>query len=1103
MTNRIIKGFAGRRLGLRMFAWGIFLLVSGAVMTRAQVTASISGRVEDPSGAAIPGATVTLTSTETGATRTVKTDAAGSYRVLSLPVGQYEIRAEASGFKVGVRTGVTLVVGQEAVMNLGLEVGQVAESVTVSEEAPIVNTTTASVSGLVNERQVKDLPLNGRSFDNLITLNAGAINYTSMKTVNAPTSGEGNSFSVAGRRPMENVFLLNGIEYTGSSVQSVTPGGVSGQMLGIDAVREFNVVSDSYSAHYGKRAGAQVSVVTQSGSNQLHGTAFEFLRNSALDARNFFDYTTGMRIPPFRRNQFGAALGGPIQKDKRFFFVNYEGFRQRLALSDVTTVPDENARRGLLPNAAGVPTPVTGLDSRMLAYMSFWPLPNGRNLGGGTALAFNNPKEAIRQDFGTTRLDHIYSDRDSFSGAFTIDDGDKLTPQVDPLFGIAAKLRAEVASLQETHVFSPQMVNTFRVGFSRAEFAYDSPPFNTTFSPELSFFTGKNPGQITIGGANAAAASAITAAGANNNPNNHNARTLFTYEDGLQIVRGKHQISGGVWFQWLRLNDDQAGAKNGRAVFSSLTSFLQGTVSNFTGPLVTTPLGFRTMEGAWYLEDSISLRPNLNLRVGLRHEFTNGFNEQFNRAANFNTDGNGVMLTNPRIGGSALTENNARWLMSPRVGLAWDPFGKGKTSIRAAFGTYYNLQDSLDFLLSNVPPFNGSTSFQNTSLFSIIPIHTGTAPPPTCGPGVPAPCNTFAPYQVQPTMKTPTIEEWNFTVEQQLTRSTAVRVSYVGSRGYHQLVSVDGNAIPSQICSNAGGCSAGGILTAAQKGAPVVLVPQGTQYIPAGTRPNPYLSNSYSWFSEGNSSYNALQVDVTKRFSQGLQFRANYTWSKNLDIGSGLTTASAINQSTMVMDPYHVGRDWGPSALNAASQGSGHVSYELPFGKGKPWLSGASGVADKLASGWQINAIVTLLSGFPTTPQVGSNQSGDGDARVPDRPNANPAFSGPVTPGKVNQWFNPKAFVLPTPGTFGNIGRGILRGPGLGTFDLSFFKNTSINERTRIEFRAEMFNLLNRANFGTPNPIVFSGGNTSPAAGIITYTATTSRQIQFGLKLVF
>src|SRR6266567_3264723 len=330
----------------------VLLLLYFSGTGRGQVTASVSGRVEDASGGAVPGATVTVASSETGAARTVTTDPSGTYRVLSLPVGRYEVRAEAAGFKAVLQTGISLVVGEEAVVNLKLEVGTVQEQVTVTGEAPLVNTTTASLSGLVGERQVKNLPLNGRSFDNLITLNPGAVNYSALKSGPAVGSGEGAYFTVAGRRPLDNVFLLNGIEYTGSSNIGITPGGVSGQLLGIDAVREFNVLTDAYSAEYGKRAGAQVSVVTQSGSNQLHGAAFEFLRNSALDARNFFDPPSeglgGQRIPPFKRNQFGGSLGGPIKKDKAFLYGSYEGFRQRLGLPNVAIVPDDSAR-GLNP----------------------------------------------------------------------------------------------------------------------------------------------------------------------------------------------------------------------------------------------------------------------------------------------------------------------------------------------------------------------------------------------------------------------------------------------------------------------------------------------------------------------------------------------------------------------------------------------------------------------------------------------------------------------------------------------------------------------------------------------------------------------------------
>ena len=323
--------------------------IAGSVLVLAQGTASISGRAVDASGAAIPDARVSVRNVETGETRATNTDAGGFYRVLSLPVGGYEINVGKDGFKTAIRLGINLSVGQEAVVHVALEVGALAQEVTVTAEAPLVNTTTAETSGLVGEQQVKDLPLNGRSFDNLITLNAGTVNYSAMHTTsNGYTGGFGNTFSISGRRVYENLFLLNGVEYGGNGIGSANPGGVSGQLLGIDAVREFNVLSDNYSAVYGKRYGGQISIVTTSGTNQLHGSAFEFLRNSALDARNFFDYGAslagGRRIPAFARNNFGAAVGGPIKKDKLFLFGNYEGFRQRLGLSNVAIVPDLNAR---------------------------------------------------------------------------------------------------------------------------------------------------------------------------------------------------------------------------------------------------------------------------------------------------------------------------------------------------------------------------------------------------------------------------------------------------------------------------------------------------------------------------------------------------------------------------------------------------------------------------------------------------------------------------------------------------------------------------------------------------------------------------------------
>ena len=1076
----------------------LLALLAMSVPARAQVSASISGRVEDPSGAGVGGAAITARSLETDATRTAVTDESGNFEILSLPVGALELKAEKQGFKAVVRTGINLGVGQEAVANLRLEVGDITQKVDVVAETPLVNTTTAPVSGIVGEREIKDLPLNGRSFDNLITLNPGAINY-SLKSANTSTSN-GNTFSVDGRRPGDNVFLLNGIEYTGSSQLAITPGGVSGELLGIDAVREFNVLTDTYSAEYGKRSGAQISVVTQSGTNALHGAVFEFIRNSDLDARNFFDQTAS--APPFRRNQFGGALGGPLKKNRLFIFGNYEGFRQALDLSSVAVVPDAQVRQGLLPptTAGGSYAAPSNLNNGMLKYMSLWPAANGPEvfvqpivngvasgtaLPSGTAYSYNHPNENIREDFGTTRMDYAISDRDSLSGAYTIDDGNSLIPQADPLFASYSLLRNQVASIQETHILSPRMINTFRFGFSRAGYSLD-PVSLASFDPSLSFVTGQGPGGIVIGGGTTTTGpAALTSAGPNNAANVYNRRNLFTASDDVQITRGIHQISAGVWFQRVQDNDNGASRTVGVATFASLATFLAGTVTTFQVVPDPNELGWRSLFGAWYVEDTIRLRHNLTVNVGLRHEFTTGWNEESGRAANYIADSTGVLETNPVISSSAFATNNATKLFSPRVGLAWDVFGNGKTSIRSGFGTYYSLIDDLSFQLNSVPPANGSASYSG-ALLPLLPVTPGIPAP--CGPA-PAPC-TFAPVGVQPNAQTPTVEEWNFRVEQQLTGNTVLRVAYVGSHGYHGLVSVDPNSIPAQICESAT-CTSGGNGTA--KGA----VSQGALYIPVQGRPNPNLGAGFFWYTEGNSSYNALQIDVVRRLTKGLQVRGNFTWSKNLDMGSALTGAQSSNEAQMIMNRFNLPLDWGPAGLNAAAQSSISASYALPFGKG------STGLTQKFIGGWQLNGIATILSGFPITPQTGSNRSGDGDTRNPDRPSLNPAFSGPVVTGNPGQWINPAAFLLPTPGTWGNLGRGTYDGPGLAEVDLSLFKRIAISERMNLQFRAECFNVQNRANFATPNLTVFANGAVSPTAGLITSTVTSSRQMQFGLKLIF
>ncbi len=554
----------------------------------AQVSATLSGTVTDPTGAAVANATVTAKNVDTGAIRRTITDAAGRYDLPALPVGQFEIRAAQPGFAEKVRTGVHLVVGQTATVDFRLSVGESSQQLTVNGDAPVVDLTTSNISGLVGEQQIKNLPLNGRSYDELLTLNPGVVNFTWEKTggIGVSNSTTGNNFAVDGNRPQQNLFLLNGVEFTGAAENNMQPGGTSQQLLGVDAVREFNLLTDSYGAEYGKRPGAQVLIITQSGTNQLHGSVYEFLRNDDFDARNFFDAGSGP--PGFQRNQFGAALGGPIQKNKTFVFGNYEGFRQHLHQTGVDLVPDAEARNGYLPcklvSPAANPCPGSGLVfTGVSPLINAWPAPSpGAPDFGGISEAFNNPLQTIRDDFGTVRVDHIFSAKDTLSGIYTIDDSSDFTPTSTNLYSTDVEsLREQVASLEETHVFSATLLNTARFGYSRAGYYFTGEPTPGTPAASLTgFLEGLPMGAIVVGGSAASNPTAqLSLAGSNNGSNLLVARNLFTYEDRVSSTKGRHQLTFGGWFQRLRSNENLALSQYGQATFTSLQTFLQGKLA--------------------------------------------------------------------------------------------------------------------------------------------------------------------------------------------------------------------------------------------------------------------------------------------------------------------------------------------------------------------------------------------------------------------------------------------------------------------------------------------------------------------------------------------
>ena len=1043
------------------------LTCAACVIAAAQVTGSISGTVTDSTGAGIPRAAVTVTEQATAQARTLVTDDRGTYRTLALPVGRYEVKVAQDGFKTAVRSGISLVVGQDAVADVTLEVGAASQQIAVTAEADLVNVSTTEISGLVNEQQVKDLPLNGRSFDNLITLNPGTANTTSNRSATSTGGGQGNNFSVSGNREDFNIFLLNGIEYTGVSTADVIPGGVSGQLLGVDAVREFNVQENTYGAEYGKRPGGQISLVTMSGGNQFHGSMFEFLRNNVFDARNFFDQKS---TPPFKRNQFGGSAGGALKKDKTFVFGSYEGFRERLALSSVAIVPDDNARQGYLPGPGGTKNFV-GLAPGIAPFFALWPVQNGPELGGGAALSYANPSQSVREDFGNIRVDHTISGRDSLFGVYTIDDGISNTPGANALQTTLSVSRSQVLSLQETHVFSPTMLNTYRMGFSRAAWHLDGSP--VVNDPALAIVRGQNLGAIAIGGSGLGNGGSFSGAGASGSQQVETIhRNLFTYADDVNLIRGIHQFRAGVWFQRVQSNDDAADQRNGVASFADLQHFLQGQATQVVATLSPVEIGWRQFAGAWYAQDAIAVRSNLTVTVGLRHEFNNGWNSPRGEASNFVFGPNHALLTQPVVGTSVYSQNKAKLLFGPRAGVAWSPFGGSKTAIHAGFGMYYQQLDYIGSCCDAAPL--GTNNQKVTLAPAVFPV--------VLAPGEPIPGAKISPSGIQPDLRMPTVEEWTIKIDQAITMNTVLSVGYVGEHGYHLLNTADVNAaIPT-------------------------ILPNGTKFFPPKSpKANPNLGNARYELSNANSSYNGLRLDLTHRFSQGLQFRVNYTFQKSLDSHSASFLANAgVGGTTTIMDPQNPKLDWGPSNFNVARRLAGNLSYELPFGAGKKHLSGSGGLVNALLGGWQVNTILSAQSGFPFTPLIGFNQSGNGDTRNPDRPNLNPSFSGSIVTGNPQQWYNPAAFLLPLAGTYGNAGRGIIEGPGILNLDGSVFKSFRVREKVGLQFRAETFNLLNHSNFGLPNITTFtSSGAISPSAGLISYTSTSSRQIQFGLKISY
>ncbi len=1055
-------------------AWLTIAALSLAVtLSNAQVTTgTISGTVSDSTGAVLPGAKVEILSEGTGAVRTVTSDAAGHYIAPTLSVGSYRVAGSLEGFQSEIRTGIVLTIGREAVVDLKLSVGAVSQSVEVTGEASLVQTTESTVSYLVGDRAMRDLPLNGRDMSQLILLNPG-VTLSVNSTGNNSYSGYGKRISIAGMRGEDNIYILDG-GLIGDFRRHI-PAGPSGSLLGLETVQEFQVLTNSLGAQYGRVLGGVFNAVSKSGTNAWHGDAYDFLRNSALDARNFFDrkkLPSDPRLPSFRRNQFGGTFGGPIRKDKMFFFVAYEGTREALTQTLYSVTIDANARLGLLPGPNGTTTTVP-IPELMKPYIAAFPLPSpqGRNLGGGTAEFIQQFTQPTAEDFGQARFDYLISANDTifarYSGSNSFQDsGLNGTVGYFPGFEVLSSLGSSLATVSETHIFSPTVLNTVRIHFNRVN------PLDT------GKFAAIPPGVQIVGGLPIPMApvldpgSGVTPYGGVQSAPTHMVSNRFTYQDDVNWTKGEHSMQFGGFLERLQFNGTFWNRAMGIWTAANLTNFLQGRFQTFRGAppgFGTYERSFRSLSFASYIQDNWRVTSKLTLNLGLRWEPYTVPVETHDRISNLRH----VTDTQGSVGGPYWL--NSSWKnVAPRLGFAWTPFASGKTSLRGGVGLFYEPNDPNLYYTQMVrnPPLAYDFTIPDTGHFpdALAEIRAQS----TQGPGYALPYDN---------MREPHAYQWNLTLQHQIGASNVVSVGYAGSRGINLLTVGDIN-MPRAFFD--------GVSLA---------------FRPTDQLVNPVYSSIVLYANNANSSYHGLLTSYQRRFAHGFQAQVSYTFSKGLSQADSGQTAGGVTGGG--------GRTKYPSDMHAQNGLSGYhfkdvftfnYSYDLPFAGGR------KGIAGRLLSGWQTTGVLNLRDGQPQSVTAGVATALVPLAVTPASPNSVAGCKTKVNARNPNNYFDKDCFTPAGPREIGNLARNTLIGPGSVTWDTGLFKKVTITERMNLEFRAEAFNILNRANFGPPASNVFTstpanGVFTSDprvaSAGRITVTTTKSRQIQFALKLLW
>ncbi|HEY0079629.1 MAG TPA: TonB-dependent receptor [Pyrinomonadaceae bacterium] len=1050
-------------LKMKIF-WLALFLVAFNLSAQAQTTSALEGDVRDPVDALIEGVELSVRNLETGLVRRTVTDAQGHYIFPGLPVGVYEVRAEKTAFHRYIYERVTLTVNETARLDISMRVAGLDEQVNVTDEAALVNTQTPELSYLVGERAIRELPLNGRNYTDLALLQPGVVAYPHRD--GGSVVAHGLAISINGQDPRSNVYLLDGTPQ--NDFTNGPAGSAAGTVLGIETIREFRVEANAYSAEFGRNSGGQINAISKSGANTFNGSLYEFHRNDNLDARNFFDPA---KKPEFKRNQFGGSLGGPIRRDKIFFFFGYEALRENLGRTISTVVPDLDARRGVLrladPAAPNDPARDrivnVAISPAVRPYLDEFPLPNGARIGRTGNLAeykfgFN---QQLRENFLQGRIDYNRSERDQLFARYTFDDAEQQLPTDFPQFPRAFVSRNQFFTAEYRQTLSASTLNTFRLGFSRTRFG-QTVEANTSTPGLQPFVPGREQiGNIDIGG--------IPRFGPQSSVNVRLVQNVYSFEHGLIHSRGRHLLKAGALVEHYRDNMFNPTFGNGIYTFSSLQDFLTNRPQRFVG---LTPEGaldryWRFTLFGFYLQDTFRATSRLTLNAGLRYEFTTMPVDIYGR------DSALINLSDAAPTTGQLYQNPTYKNLAPRVGFAFDVFGDGSTSLRGGYGIYFNTNNQQNLIVTVTNPPATPRLVVNNPTFP-VPSFRGTV--------------SIRPVQYD--LDNPYVQVWNLNLQRELWFDTVMTVGYAGARGVHLLRSGDVN-IPAPI-----------------------IRPDGTPFFPPNQqRPNPAFTTIELKSSDGNSWYNALIFEVRKRFSRNLSAQSSYTFSRNIDTTQASTFFSDSTNGTTSAFPEFPGFNYNKGLADYHAKHNWVVNFTWAI----PYARNLKGAAGKILDGWQLSGIGQARSGNPLTVFVQRNRSRSqwspsiGPGIGLDRPSIAPGFTyQTAVNGNPDQYFNPEAFVLQPAGTLGNIGRGALIGPNLRTFDLSALKNTRwsrLGENTNIQLRLEAFNLFNRANFAPPGLIAFSGAadNEQPLStfGRIRSTVTSSRQIQLGLRITF